>query len=225
MNEGGFTAAIHRYVDPGETLGEVLFGLIMVLTFTVGARLLTGEDGLDTHQLIVGAIGCNVAWGVIDGTLFALDSLFKRSRRARFYRGLKSAGSGPQALAALREEFGLEDEPLTIQQEDRLRLYQSMLVLSDHAQLARVGLRARDFVSACVIVVLVSATALPGVVPLLLIKDPNQALRVSNFVLIGLLFIVGYWWAQYTDARPWSVGATITLLGLSLVLVAVLLGG
>jgi len=88
-----------------------------------------------------------------------------------------------------------------------------------------VGLRPRDFVSAFVVFVLVSATALPGVIPLLLMEDTHLALRLSNFILIVLLFIVGYWWAHYTDARPWSVGATVTLLGLSLVVVAVVLGG
>ena len=224
MTEGAFTSAIHRYMDPGETLGEVLFGLIMVLTFTIGARFLTGEDGLDAHQLIVGAIGCNVAWGVIDGALFLLGSLFNRGRRARFFRALQSANE-LEALNALREEFGLEDQPLAVQPDDSARLYQSMLVLSHHAKLGRVRLRRQDFVTAFVVFVLVSATALPGVLPLLLVEDSNLALRLSNVVLIVLLFIVGYWWAHYTEARPWTVGASVTLLGLSLVVVAVVLGG
>ena len=51
------------------------------------------------------------------------------------------------------------------------------------------------------------------------------ALRVSNLVLILLLFVVGYWWAHYTDARPWRVGLSVMLLGLGMVLVAVALGG
>jgi hypothetical protein len=219
------TDAIHRYLDPGETLAEVLFGLIMMLTFTVGARFLTGDGGLDKRELILGALGCNVAWGLIDATLFVLDSLFRRGRRARFFRALRSASNEPTALAALREEFGLEDEPLTVQAEDSARLYQSLLALSAHAKLDRVHVRRQDLISALVVFVLVVATVLPGVIPLLLVKDSNLALRLSNVVLITLLFIVGYWWAHYTDARPWSVGASVTLLGLSLVGVAVALGG
>ena len=31
-----FRSVIHRYLEPSDTLAEVLFGLIMVLTFTVG---------------------------------------------------------------------------------------------------------------------------------------------------------------------------------------------
>src|SRR5882724_4075303 len=117
--------AIHRYLDPGETLGEVLGGFVMALTFTLGARLLTADGQLEAHELVVPIVGCNIAWGVIDATLFVLNSLFYRSRHARFFRALKSAGSEAEALAAIEEEFGLEDEPLAVHPEDRTRLYQS----------------------------------------------------------------------------------------------------
>src|SRR5262250_1063155 len=101
--------AIHRYLDPGETLGEVLGGFIMALTFTLGARLLTADGQLEAHDLVVAVVGCNVAWGVIDATLFVLNSLFYRSRHARFFRSLKNVRSEAEALAAVEEEFGLEE--------------------------------------------------------------------------------------------------------------------
>jgi len=217
--------AIHRYLDPGETLGEVLGGLIMALTFTLGARLLTADGQLEAHELVVAIIGCNIAWGVIDATLFVLDSLFYRSRHARFFRGLKHIPSETEALAAVQEEFGLEDEPLAAQPEDRDRLYRSLLALSAHATPARKGLRRQDFVSAFIVFALVSATAVPGVIPLLLLGDANFALHVSNWVLILLLFVVGYWWGRYTDAPPWRVGLTAMLIGVFMVFVAVALGG
>src|SRR4030095_15504632 len=112
-----YKSVIHRYLDPADTLAEVLFGLIMVLTITIGAVLLTAEDQLDTRGLIVAAVGCNVAWGVIDAVLFLLNILFYRSQRARFYRKLRNAASDAEALAALQEEFGLEDAPLDITPE------------------------------------------------------------------------------------------------------------
>src|SRR5512147_1056963 len=150
---------IHRFLDPGETLGEVLFGLIMVLTFTVGARFLIMRGELDTAELVVGAVGCNIAWGVIDAVLFVLGNLFYRSRRARFFRGLKGARNEAEALAMVQDEFGMEDEPLAMLPEDRARLHQSILALSAHAALGRARLHRGDFWSACVVFVLVSATA------------------------------------------------------------------
>jgi len=114
---------------------------------------------------------------------------------------------------------------LAVDPADRARLYQSMLTLSAHAKPAHIGLKARDIVAAVVVFVLVSVTAIPGVVPFLLIENPEIALRVSNLVLILLLFFVGYWWGHYTDARPIKVGATVMFLGVFMVLVAVALGG
>jgi VIT1/CCC1 family predicted Fe2+/Mn2+ transporter len=218
-------SVIHRYLDPGETLGEVLGGFIMALTFTLGVRLFAAVSQSETHELVMAVVGCNIAWGVIDATLFVLNSLFHRSRRARFFRMLKSVRSEVEALAAVQEEFGLEDVPLAVHPEDRDRLYQSMIALSSRATPARVGLRRQDFVSAFIVFALVSATALPGVIPLLLISDSNLALHVSNWVLIALLFLVGYWWGHYTDAPPWRTGLTAMLLGVFMVLVAVALGG
>jgi VIT1/CCC1 family predicted Fe2+/Mn2+ transporter len=50
-------------------------------------------------------------------------------------------------------------------------------------------------------------------------------LRSSNLLVVGLLFVVGYYWAKYIDARPWAAGLGLTGLGLALVAVAILLGG
>jgi VIT family. len=221
-----YRSAIHRYLDPGETLGELLGGFIMALTFTLGARLFAAAGGqFETHELVAAVVGCNIAWGVIDATLFVLNSLFYRSRHARFFRMLKNVRSEAEALAAVQEEFGLEDEPLAVHPEDRDRLYRSLLALSARATPARVGPRRQDFVSAFIVFALVSATALPGVIPLLLLADSNLALHVSNWVLIVLLFLVGYWWGRHTDAPPWRTGLTAMLLGVFMVLVAVALGG
>lgn len=218
-------AIVQRYLDPGEALGEVLFGLIMVLSFTVGARLLPAGEGFDATELVVAAIGCNVAWGVIDAVLFMLGTLFYRSQRARFFRSLRNASSEAEALAAVQDEIGLEDEPLAIRPEDRARLYGAILTLSAHAAPVRARLRRRDFAAALVVFLLVSATAIPGVIPFILLQDSDLALRVSNAVLILLLFVGGYRWGRYTDTRPWRVGLTAMLLGVAMVLVAVALGG
>ena len=220
-----YKSVIHRYLDPGETLAEVLFGLIMVLTFTIGADLLTTEEQLDARGLIIAAAGCNVAWGIIDAVLFLLNMLFYRSQRARFYRSLRDATSDSEALAAIQKEFGLEDEPLAVDPADRARLYQSMLVLSSHAKPTHVGLKARDFVAAFAVFVLVSATAIPGLLPFLVFDDWHVALSVSNVVLISLLFLVGYCWAHYTDARPLKVATIVWVMGVAMVLVAIVLGG
>ena len=53
---------------------------------------------------------------------------------------------------------------------------------------------------------LVFFTALPAVVPFLVVRDAHVALRASNAVLIGLLFFVGWRWAAFAGANRWVTG-------------------
>lgn len=43
------SSLIHRYLDPASSLGEVLFGLIMTLTFTLGAGIIIEDQGREGH--------------------------------------------------------------------------------------------------------------------------------------------------------------------------------
>lgn len=222
MDDG---SRLFRYLDPGDALAEVLFGLIMVLTITVGTGLLAGETGLNARDLIIAAVGCNLAWGVIDGAFFILGSLFYRSRRARFFRDIRGARSEAAAMAAIQEEFALDDEPLAALPDDQARLHQSILMLASHAPPARVTLRRSDLMAAAFVFVLVSITAVPAILPFLLFQDARLALRVSNLVLILLLFVVGYFLARFAGARPIYVGMAVMLVGIAMVCLAVVLGG
>jgi VIT1/CCC1 family predicted Fe2+/Mn2+ transporter len=73
--------------------------------------------------------------------------------------------------------------------------------------------------------VLVSATALPAVLPFLVLDNPAIALRASNALLVLLLFVTGYWWGHFTDVSRWGFALTVTALGLTMVAVAIALGG
>ena len=54
-----------------ERVAEILFGLIMVLTITCSFSVATAGS-LEVHQMHVGALGCNVAWGVIDAIMYLM---------------------------------------------------------------------------------------------------------------------------------------------------------
>jgi hypothetical protein len=215
---------VQRYLDPSETLLEVLFGLLMALTITVGARLLSQRADIVGVELALALVGCNVAWGVIDGAFYLLETIFNRNRRVQFVKRLQAAADETQALAAIKDEFDLQDEP-RMRAEDKANIHSALLQLFRHAGTARAQLRADDWIAAALIAILVSATAIPGLIPLLLIDDGFVALRVANVLQIGLLFVVGYWWAHYSGGKRWLVGIAIALLGTALVLLAVPLGG
>ncbi len=52
-----------------------------------------------------------------------------------------------------------------------------------------------------------------------------MALRVSNAILLALLFYVGYAWARHTTAKPLLTGCVFLLGGVALVVIAIALGG
>ena len=81
---------LHRYLDPSETLLEVLFGLIMALTLTAGARLLSERAGHRPAGLAAALVGCNVAWGIIDAAFYLLGARFNRNQRVQFVRKLQA---------------------------------------------------------------------------------------------------------------------------------------
>ena len=70
-------------LPPGQRMGELLFGLLMTLTFTLGAGVLFGGGPDATEGLLIAAVGCNVAWGVIDAALYLMSEVFDRGRLQR----------------------------------------------------------------------------------------------------------------------------------------------
>jgi VIT1/CCC1 family predicted Fe2+/Mn2+ transporter len=91
--------------------------------------------------------------------------------------------------------------------------------------LERNRLTAHDAWGALAVFWLVFLTALPAILPFLLIDNPQLAMRISNAILIALLCYVGWRWAGYTGASRWGTALCVALLSVGLVVVAVALGG
>ena len=200
--------------------------MIMVLTFTLGAGVAvrTGAGAGDARELLYATLGCNVAWGIIDAALYVMGNMFVRSRRARLFGAIKAAPDETAALAAIRTEMEPGLESIT-QEEDRNRLYRSVHALVARSEPPRTRVTRDDLAEAITVFLLVFATALPAAAPFLFIDDPWLALRLSNLLMTGLLFIIGYRWALYTNANPWLIGFGVTALCVVLVAIAIALGG
>lgn len=216
--------SLHRHLDPGDTLAELIFGLLMVLTFTLGARLLGSDEPTDGRALLAAAIGCNIAWGVIDGFLFILGRAFERLRAMHVLNSLRIAGDEPAAMAVLRAELDGDLSALA-DAAHRERFYASIAAAARGAPVARARLRAEDLRGAIRVFFLVVATAVPAALPFLVWDDAELALRVSNALLIACLFAIGFLWGRHVGARPLLAGTLIMSIGIVLVLIAIPLGG
>jgi VIT1/CCC1 family predicted Fe2+/Mn2+ transporter len=199
-----------------------------VLTFTLAAGL-TVEDGPDAgRELLIAAIGCNLAWGIIDGAMYLTERILERSRRQRSIRAVQEAADEAEQLAVVQ---GRVDEVLGeavtahATEAERARLMGFVRDLALRASTDHTPVRREDLLGALASGWLVIATALPAAVPFLLIDRPWVALRVSNTILVGMLFVVGWQWGKYGYVNRWLAGTIFLVVGLALVATAIALGG
>ena len=215
---------VPRYLDPASRLGEILFGLIMVLTVTLTASLVVDDGRKGAIELLVAAIGCNVAWGFIDAVMFLMSCITVRSEKAKLVIAVQRAPDAGMALSLIKE--GIEPElQLMLNPGDEIAFSRSILPHISRAQATRPSLTRDDLYGAFACFVLVSFSCLPASIPFLIFSSPQFALRVSNGLLLVLLFLVGRKWAEYVGLSQLLAGSTMVLIGLALVGVAILLGG
>jgi hypothetical protein len=212
------------YLDPASRLGEILFGLIMVLTVTLTAGLTVTEGRAGVRQLLIAAIGCNIAWGIIDAVMYVMNCITVRSGKMRLIQAVRNAPDSSVALALIENEIEPELQSL-LDPEAAAALRQSVLPHISQARFKKVVLTRDDLFGAIACFWLVFVSCLPAALPFLIFSRPHFALRVSNFLLLALLFLVGQKWARYAGARPFVAGAALVAIGLALVGIAILLGG
>jgi hypothetical protein len=217
----GFVA---RYLDPASRLGEILFGLIMVLTVTLTAGLTVSEGRAGIRQLLFAAIGCNFAWGIIDAVMYIMNCVTVRSGKMRLIEAVQSAPDPNAALVVIQDEIEPELQEL-LSPEDAEALSRSVLKHIGQAQVVKKTLTKEDFYGAVACFWLVFVSCLPAAIPFFIFSQPRFALRVSNFLLIALLFFAGQKWAQYAGANRLVAGSAMVAIGLVLVGTAILLGG
>jgi VIT1/CCC1 family predicted Fe2+/Mn2+ transporter len=86
-------------------------------------------------------------------------------------------------------------------------------------------LQGRDWWGALGVLLLVFLSTLPVVLPFVFARDPMRALRISNAIAIGMLFLTGYAFGRSTGYRPWAMGIAMVGVGWVLVGLTIALGG
>lgn len=216
-----------KYLDPGTSMGEVLFGLIMTLTFTLGAGLIIEEEGSEgARQLLIATIGCNIAWGIIDGALYLAGQLFGRGRLRRLAQTIRDTPDDGKARAVVAAELDELFENVASETERRDLYGRIAANIRSRATPGSGGVITKeDLMGALASFWLVFFASLPAAIPFMVMDDAMLALRVSNGILLFLLFLTGYRWAKYTLGRPWVVGLCFLIGGMALVWTAIMLGG
>jgi hypothetical protein len=221
-----------RLLDPIDRLAETIFSVLILLSFTLAYQVLRfgvepyaplGPDYL--LNLALAALGATIAWGLIDGVVYVLLGVLERGEKHRFLARIQAASAEEERMQAIADELDYVLEPITGAEQRRL-LYLDVL---DHLQASRpqrVRLTRDDIYGGLGCVLVAVLAVLPSLVTLVLLRDDYMlALRASNLVSIGVLFVSGYQWGKYSDSSPLKTGLLLAAIGLGLAAIAIPLGG
>lgn len=208
-------------LDPMERISETLFGLIMALTFICSLGIATGTS-INLRTMLIGALGCNLAWGIVDGGLYLLGRINSRGGKLRMLHAVRQAPDSETARSVIAEALAPELAVfLPAQQLEAIRQkLQSLPETSDSPKLTN-----RDWIGALGLCLLSFLSTFPVVIPFLFLSDARLALRVSYAVAIVMLFCCGYVFGIQSGLRPWAAGLAMVVVGGALVGIAVALGG
>ena len=210
-----------RVLDPIERATEVLFGLLMAMTF-VGSLSAASSGREEVRTMMYTAIGCNLAWGLADAVMYLVRTVTQRTRNrtlaARLLAekdpaaGVKLLGDAlPQGLSQAAGPQGME----TLRQH----------VVRAPAPAAGPNLGLGDFKCAFGVFLLVVLATFPVVIPFMIFDQASVAIRASNGVAIAMLFIAGAVLARYAGGSPWRGGAWMAVTGVILIGAIIALGG
>ena len=169
-----------RVLDPIARASEVLFGLIMALTFT-GTLSVATAGREEVRALLIGMVGCNLAWGLVDAVMFLISALTERGHGLLTMRAVQAApnprrahriisGAVPPVVSSLLTTADLERFRRSLQRK--------------HDLPARATLDREDWLGALAVFLLVFLSTFPLVIPFLLFDRVHLALRVSNAIAI-----------------------------------------
>jgi hypothetical protein len=210
-----------RPLEPLDRMLEICFGLIMVLTFTCSISV-TEVGREDVRSMLIAAIGCNLAWGIIDCFMYLLARFAEQGHRISTLRAVLHtpdpsaahhviAQAMPPMLASVMSEVEFE--------EIRRKLNQ-LPEPPAHPRLTK-----KEWLGGFAVFVAVFLSIFPVVIPFLVIGDAGLALRISNCIAVALLFLTGYAFGRYAGYRPWRMGLWMAIIGSALVALTIVLGG
>ena len=210
-----------RVLEPIERVSEVLFGLIMVLTFT--GSLSAAESGrAEVRTMLIGALGCNLAWGLIDAIMYLMDCLAARASSVRIVTAVRKAPTDELAADVIRGALppvvasSLDDTELKKIRAELLKVPETSL---------RIKLEPVDWIGALAVFLLVFFSTIPVILPFLFMQDALVALRISNAIAVTMMLVLGYTFGKLSGYNPWIMAGSMVLVGSVVVALTIALGG
>jgi VIT1/CCC1 family predicted Fe2+/Mn2+ transporter len=209
-------------LSPVERVSELLFGLFMALTF-VGAVSVAQGGRAEIREMFIAALGCNLAWGLVDAVMHLVGTVADRGRRFRLVRLVRSAQSADAGRRLIEHALSRAAAGDLVSPVEIEAIRGRIAALSDAP--ARPTLERDDLVAALGIFLIVVASTFPVVLPFIAIQDVAMAKNVSRAIAVAMLFFGGLALGRYADYSSWKAGVLMAGIGTALVGAIVALGG
>jgi len=208
-------------LSPVDRVSEMLFGLLMALTFT-GAVSVAESGNAAIRTMFIAALGCNLAWGLADAVMHLIRTVTERGRLITLVRSVQSAPDDQAGRNLVEESLSRVAAGLVSPVEiEAVRAR----VVALRSMPARPRLGWRDLVMALQIFLIVVVSTFPVVLPFLLSQDVTFAQNVSRAIALAMLFLGGLALGRYAGYGSWRVGLIMAALGTALIAAINALGG
>lgn len=215
-----FTTESRRLLEPVDRISEVLFGLLMAVTIVGSLSIATaGRD--EVRTVLIAALGCNIAWGLVDAVMFLVRSVTEKTRRRVLVDRIRHAD---QPTSHRMIQLALPSGVAALLGPTEIEAMRARLLA---APAERGGVLAlEDWLSALGVFLLVVAATFPVILPFLLWRDLPSAMQASRWITLGMLFAAGYALGRYAGhQRPLVTGILMALLGAGVIVAIMALGG
>ncbi|MDI1353806.1 MAG: hypothetical protein PSX36_02725 [bacterium] len=199
--------------NPVDWIAEVLFGLIMVLSIA-GTLSVSNTDKQEVRELLWAALGCNVAWSLVDAIMYLMNIVVERGHALQLIFKIRDSKYDENSNEVLKGEI----QPLIaalLTQQEFTNLCERIKQL--RAPTKKNLVTFSDIIAGGQIFLLVFLCSLPVALPFAFMKDVGVARRALNAVALVLLFIGGYILAKYANFRPFLTALVYCLIGVLLV--------
>ena len=208
-------------LHPIDRVSEMIFGLFMALTF-VGVVSMATADREEIRTMLIAALGCNLAWGLVDGFMYLVRTVADRGRLLTLTRSIREADA-ETGRRILNDAVSSAPAGKLISTAEIEAMRGRLLALDDVP--TRPRLKRDDFLAAFGVFLIVVASTFPVALPFVFITDAGTALFVSRAIGLAMMFLGGLALGRYAGYGSWKTGFLMAGLGTVVIAVVVALGG
>lgn len=208
-------------LNPVDRVSELLFGLFMALTF-VGAISVAESGRAEIRSLLAAALGCNLAWGLVDAVMYLVRTVTDRGRAITLLRSVRAAADAQAGRRLIGQSLSKSAAGLV--SETEIEAIRGRIVALPSVP-ERPTLQRDDLLAALAVFLLVVASTFPVTLPFLMFDDVGMAMAVSRAVALAMLFFGGLALGRYAGYGSLKVGFLMAGLGTALVAAVMALGG